>query len=109
MFPLKRSRRQILSQPLLSKKTAMNIFGMLKNLSGNAGVLAAVPYLENDSLTVKFVDGTSAIVKLNIGTLDIYDEEGCFARSEVLEKSDEANLSKLLGMGSRAVLAPRKF
>lgn len=87
----------------------MNIFNMLDNLSANVGVLAVIPYLENDSMTVKFVDGTSVIVRPNSSAMDVYDEEGLFVRTDVLERSDEAILSKLSGMASRASLASRKF
>jgi hypothetical protein len=86
----------------------MNIFNMLDHLSANVGILAVIPYFENDSMSVKFVDGTSAIVRPNTTAMDIYDEEGFFARTEDLEKSDEAILSKLSAMASRAVLAPHK-
>ena len=82
---------------------------MLDNLSANIGILAVIPYLQNDSMTVKFVDGTSAIVRPNASAMDVYDEQGLFVRTDVLEKSDEAILSQLLGMASRAVLAPHKF
>jgi hypothetical protein len=87
----------------------MKIFNMLDNLSAIVGILTVIPYLENDSMTVKFVDGTTAIVRPNSSAMDVYDEEGFFVRTDELERSDEAILSKISGMASHASLASRKF